>query len=186
MKQPSRRWWLSLAVAAVVLNVGCVERRMTIRSVPANALVVLDGQEIGFTPCSIPFDYYGTRQVKLVKDGYETRTINQTIATPWYEYIGLDFVSEVLIPWRIRDDRNYVYDLEPVMMVPNDQLLERAAHLRQEGRNPPADVLKRAGLPNTGTSVSSKEPLEPAKDSNESPVPAETAPPPKDLGPLPN
>jgi len=179
MKQSSRLALLSLAVGAVLFGTGCVERRMTIRSVPANALVMLDGQEIGFTPCSVPFDYYGTRQIKLVKDGYETRTINQTIASPWYEWPGIDFVSEVIIPWRIRDDRNYVYDMEPIMQVPNEQLLQRAEQLRQDGRNPPEDVLRRAGVPSPGASTSSKEPIETEKrDSNESPVPEETSPPP--------
>jgi hypothetical protein len=123
-----------------------VERRLTVRSVPANALVLLDGQEIGFTPCSVPFEYYGERQIRLVKDGFETRTINQTIASPWYQWLGVDFVSEVLLPWRIRDERNYVYTLEPAINVSNDELLDRAAGVRQEGRNPPANVLKRAGV----------------------------------------
>lgn len=125
---------------------GCVERRLTVRSVPANALVMLDGQEIGFTPCSVPFDYYGERQVRLIKDGYETRTINQTIAAPWYQWWGVDFISEVLIPWRIRDNRNYVYELEPAAVVSNEELISRAQEVRTQGQNPPANVLKRAGV----------------------------------------
>lgn len=136
-----------LAAALVLpLAAGCVERRMTIRSHPSGALVTLDGQEIGFAPVSVPFTYYGDRQIKLIKDGYETKTINQTVSTPWYEYPPLDFVAEVLIPWRIRDERNYLYTLEPQMMVSSDQLLERAARVREEGRNPPSEVLERAGV----------------------------------------
>lgn len=136
---------LLAAIAAVGLA-GCVERRMTVRTNPSNALVVLDGQEVGFSPVSVPFTYYGDRQIRLIKDGYETKTINQTIATPWYQYFPLDFVSEVLYPGRIRDERNYLYQLEPQTMVSNDQLLLRAAELREAGRNPPADVVRRAGL----------------------------------------
>lgn len=133
-----------LAVASLA---GCVERRMTIRSEPAGALVVLDGQEIGHTPVSVPFTYYGERQIKLIRDGYETKTINQTIATPWYQYFPLDFVSEVLVPARIRDERQYLYTLDPETMVPTDRLLERAEQVRQNGQNPPEEVLRRAKLP---------------------------------------
>ena len=126
---------------------GCVERRLTVRSVPSNALVVLDGQEIGHTPVSTSFTYYGDREIKLVKDGYETKTIKQTISTPWYQFVPIDFITEALWPFRIRDDRNYVYTLEPAMAVSDADLLQRAAVIREEGSNPPADVLQRAGVP---------------------------------------
>lgn len=138
------RWALAALVASV--SVGCVERRMTIRTEPPNALVVLDGQEIGHSPVSVPFTYYGERQIRLVKDGFETKTVNQTISTPWYEYFPIDFVSEVIVPWRIRDERQYTYALDPAAMVSTDQLMRRAAQLRVEGQNVPPQVLRRAGL----------------------------------------
>ena len=140
-----RGFAIALALGGLALT-GCVERRMTVRSVPSNALVVLDGQEIGHTPVSTSFTYYGDRQIKLIKDGYETKTINQRISTPWSQFIPLDFISEVLVPLRIRDDRNYVYSLEPSIMVPTDELLERAEHLREAGKNPPPEALRRAGM----------------------------------------
>lgn len=136
-------WWFALLPVCIA---GCVERRMTIRTDPPNALVVLDGQEIGHTPVSTAFTYYGERQIKLIKDGYETKTINQTISSPWYQFFPLDFVSEVIVPWRIRDERNYLYSLEPCTVVPNDQLLQRAEQVRADGKNPPAEVLERAGI----------------------------------------
>jgi hypothetical protein len=154
-------WAKVVLLAGVALSVGCVERRLTVRSVPANALVILDGQEIGFTPCSVPFDYYGDRQIKLIKDGYETRTINQTIAAPWYQWLGLDFVSEVLVPWRIRDDRNYVFEMEATQMVSSDELLQRAEVVRAEGRTPPERVLQRAGVANRRSRQEAPEPLTP-------------------------
>jgi hypothetical protein len=152
-----RRAFLSLA-CFVLLCSGCVERRLTVRSEPSNALVVLDGQEIGHTPVSTSFTYYGDREIKLIKDGYETKTIKQTISTPWYQYLGLDFVSEVLIPWRIRDERNYLYTLEPVLAVSDADLIQRANMVREEGQNPPPEVLRRAGLPETSGAVVSPVP----------------------------
>lgn len=131
---------------ALVVATGCVERRLTIRSSPSNALVLLDGQEIGHTPCSVSFDYYGDRQVRLMKDGFETRTVNQKIAAPWYQWPGIDFVTEVLCPWRIRDDREYVYNLDPSLVVGTDELLDRASDVRARGQSPPPEVLRRAGV----------------------------------------
>ena len=138
-----------LLITVAFTAAGCVERRMTIRSNPSNALVILDGQEIGFTPVSVPFHYYGVRQIKLVKDGYETKIINQHITAPWYQKPGIDFVSEVLIPWRIRDERDYglsenEYKLEPKMLVSQDQLLQRAQEVRTAAHNPPPRALQRA------------------------------------------
>jgi hypothetical protein len=140
---------LVLSAVLMLSGVGCVERRMTIRSNPSNALVILDGQEIGFTPVSVPFHYYGVRQIKLVKDGYETKIINQHVTPPWYQRYGVDFVSEVLIPWRIRDERDYglsenEYTLQPKVMVPQDQLLQRAEEVRMAAHNPPPRALQRA------------------------------------------
>lgn len=136
----------TLLLLALLGLTGCVERRMTIHSEPQNALVVLDGQEIGHTPVSVNFNYYGERQIKLIKDGYETQTINQTISTPWYQIPPLDFVSEVLVPLRIHDHRPFLYHLQPSVNVPNDQLLQRAEEVRDRGRNVPPDVARRAGV----------------------------------------
>jgi hypothetical protein len=115
---------------------GCVERRLMIRSNPPGALVRVDGYEIGTTPVATSFIYYGTREIQLVKDGYETLTVKQPIPAPWYEYTPIDFVSENLIPGEIRDERALDYQLVPQRIVPTEQLLNRADELRRGGRTP--------------------------------------------------
>jgi hypothetical protein len=111
---------------------GCVERRMTIRSNPPGALVYVDDYEnpVGMTPVSTNFTYYGTRKIRLVKDGYETLTVMQPIRPPWYEITPLDFVAENFVPGEIRDQRVLDYQLTPQMVVPADQLRARAEQLR--------------------------------------------------------
>lgn len=47
--------------------ISCVERRIDIQSTPSDAEVYLDGEYQGKTPISIPFDFYGTREVRLRK-----------------------------------------------------------------------------------------------------------------------
>jgi hypothetical protein len=169
----------------LLLFSGCVERRMTLRSNPPGALVYIDDYDnpIGMTPCSTDFTYYGTRKIRLVKDGYETLTVMQPLPTPWYEITPLDFVSENIVPGEIRDQRVLDYQLTPQMVVPTDQLRARAEQLRAGahaaagvppsalGTAPPAAAPGAA--PRVGVPPSSGESI-----PTPTPVPAPLIPPP--------
>ena len=123
---------VALALSAMLLPAGCVRRRLAVRSNPPGALVFVDNQQIGTTPCSVDFTYYGTREIRLVKPGFETLTVNQPIPMPWYQIPPLDFVSENVMPNKIQDHRTVSFDLAPQLIVPTEQLLDRANQLRQE------------------------------------------------------
>jgi hypothetical protein len=132
MLSASKTWaWLLVAAVVVASQLGCVRRRMTIRSNPPGALVYVDNYEIGVTPCSTDFIYYGTREIKLVKDGYETLKVTERIWPPWYEYPVLEFISENMVPAEIRDERLLAYNMQPQYIVPTDQLMGRAEGLRR-------------------------------------------------------
>jgi len=130
MTCPANQRIMLLAVAVVALGGGCVQRRMTIRSSPPGAAVYVDDYQIGTTPVSHDFVYYGTRKIRLVKDGYETLTVRQPIPAPWYEYFPLDFVSENLIPWEIRDERVIDLPLAPAAAVAAEEVVARAEQVR--------------------------------------------------------
>jgi hypothetical protein len=135
--RPRRRGLaLLLAIALCTCPMGCVQRRLTIRSNPPGALVYVDDYQIGTTPCSTDFIYYGTRKIRLVLSGYETLTVLQPIPTPWYEYVGLDFISENLVPGEIRDSRVVDFQLQPQVIVPTPQLLGRAENTRHAAPAP--------------------------------------------------
>jgi hypothetical protein len=121
---------LLLMVLLVCTATGCVRRRLTVRSVPAGATVYVDEQPIGETPVSTSFTYYGTRNIRLVKDNFETLSVKQTFNPPWYQYPVLDFVTENLWPWEIRDERVVDFPMIPQQIVPTERLLERAQELR--------------------------------------------------------
>ncbi len=125
------RWIVIAAFVSVALG-GCVQRRMMIRSNPPGALVYVDDYEIGTTPVSHNFTYYGTREIRLVKDGYETLTVKQPIPAPWFQVPPLDFVTDNLLPAEIRDERAVTYNLSPQVIVPTDSLMARADSLRQD------------------------------------------------------
>ena len=129
--RPFRCAILVAFAAAMLAQSGCVRRRLTVHSNPPGALVYVDNQQIGTTPCSVDFIYYGTREIRLVKPGYDTLTINQPIPTPWYQFPPLDFVSENLVPYKIRDNRTVTYNLAPQMMIPTEELIQRGEQLRQ-------------------------------------------------------
>jgi len=121
--------WACVA-ASLAVNAGCVRRRLTIRTNPPGAQVFVDDQEIGVTPCSASFIYYGTRKITVMKDGYKTETLFQKVNAPWYEIPPLDFVSENLVPRELRDERIVDVQLAPEEVVPQQQLINRAQALR--------------------------------------------------------
>ena len=113
-------------------SAGCVERRLTVRTDPPGARVFIDDYEIGTSPCSTHFTYYGTRKIRLVKDGFKTKTIYQPLPPPWYQIPPIDFFAENLIPGTFRDHRTVRYELEPEIVTPAEELLRRAEGVRSQ------------------------------------------------------
>lgn len=156
---------IALLAALVTLQSGCVQRRMTIRSNPPGALVYVDGYEIGTTPVSVNFIYYGKRNIRLVKDGYETLSVDQRFWPPWYQVFPIDFVTENLLPWEMRDERALAYQLVPQRIEPADQVLARAEQLRRARQAEVAGIAPVAwwsdGLLGTGPATGGVPPLVP-------------------------
>jgi hypothetical protein len=123
--------WLLLAAACCS---GCMYRRLTLRTDPPGALVMIDGREAGFTPFTTDFVYYGTREITLVKDGYETLTVMQPVPPPWYQVFPLDFVSDNFLPFKVTNRHEYLYALEPQKVPEIPVLLDRANHLRSDAQ----------------------------------------------------
>jgi hypothetical protein len=120
-----------LIAATLASLMGCVRRRMTIRSNPPGAQVYVDNYEIGTTPCSTDFVYYGTRDIRIVKDGFETLQTKHAFHRPWYQYPGVEFVAENFVPGEIRDEHALNFTLEPQLIVPTETLVSRAENLRR-------------------------------------------------------
>jgi PEGA domain len=176
--KPTLKHFLSHASAALLMTAfalpahGIVRRRLNVNSNPPGALVYVDNQQIGTTPCSVDFVYYGTREVRLIKPGFETLTVNQPIPTPWYEYIPLDFVSENLLAMKVRDNRTVTYNLSPQLIVPTPELINRADQLRQDALQFPGVPL--AAAPPT---VAAPGPVFAPSSTVAQPLPAMTPPP---------
>lgn len=142
MRRPRRyRPYLALLlVAACLATTGCVQRRLTVRSNPPGAMVYIDDYPIGPTPVSTAYVYYGTRKIRLEKPGFEILTVMHEFPPPVYNYPVVDFFSENVIPWEIRDERVVDYQLQPQVIEPTQRYLERADELRSATRASSSNV----------------------------------------------
>ncbi|MEX2671699.1 MAG: PEGA domain-containing protein [Phycisphaeraceae bacterium] len=110
---------------------GCVQRTLHITSEPAGALVHLNDEEVGRTPLSVPFIFYGKYDVRLAIDDHEPLWTTARARAPWWEYPGPDLVAE-LIPGA-RSNIRWHFALTPAPPaeeVDEDSLLERARDQR--------------------------------------------------------
>ena len=130
----SKRLCLALLALATLTPVGCVSRRLMVQSNPPGAMVLVEGKEAGYTPTGIDFTYYGTRELTLIKDGYETKTQLVPVRAPWYQWPVIEFFSDNLLLGRVTDRRDVQFELEPKRMVPNQELLNRGQSLRNEAQ----------------------------------------------------
>jgi len=127
-------WLTALVLFVLFSQIGCVSRRLMVQSNPHGAMVWAEGREIGYTPTAVDFTYYGTRELTFIKDGYETTTRMVPVRAPWYQWFGVDFFTENLMPFRVTDRQSVNVDLQPRLMVPNQELLNRGQELRGEAQ----------------------------------------------------
>ena len=133
-RTPGRRIALILALAGLSASTGCVKRRYTIRTNPPGALVIVNGQEMGPSPISADYTFYGDREITLIKDGFQTQTIIQPMRAPWWDNLVTEFFTENLIPYTFRDERAFDYQLAPVTPVDTAELVNRGQALRAQAQ----------------------------------------------------
>ena len=132
--------WRAVAVAVVgmvaAVLAGCtgqVVRTITVESEPAGALVWLNDNEVGRTPVTAQFTWYGVYRVRVEKAGYETYTTFERVAAPWFEWIGPDLFFETVVPGVHRDPHRFgPYVLAKAKPEDAEALLRRATEFRKE------------------------------------------------------
>lgn len=128
------KYLLILSIMLLALT-GCMRRRMTINSNPPGAMVYIDDYEIGTTPVSTNFTYYGTRNIRLEMDRYKTLNVKQPVPAPWYQWPGVDFFADNLSPCEINDHRTLNFNLTPQTIEQNEDIIRRGEELK--GYQPP-------------------------------------------------
>ncbi len=115
---------------AMIFLAGCVERRLTINTEPQGARVILNDQEIGVSPVTVSFNWYGDYWVRLSKDGYEALDTHRRLKAPLHDYFPFDFVAEALYPGRIVDAYEWTFALALKVYPTREQLVEDGESLR--------------------------------------------------------
>ena len=107
----SRTVCLLLSAYCLLLS-GCIRRNLTIRSEPPGATLYVNDKLLGTTPHSYDFTWYGGYRILIKKEGFEQLDARTELKAPWYLWIPLDLVME-LLPVPIRDTRELAYQLQP-------------------------------------------------------------------------
>ena len=126
---------LAAAVLLVVLLTGCVERRLTIVTEPSAAVVWLNDEEIGVTPVTVNFNWYGDYNIRLEKPGYEILNTHKLLERPTHDRFPLDFFAEVLWPGTIEDFYTWTFQMDPFQQASAEELIEQANEMRDQANN---------------------------------------------------
>lgn len=117
-------------ITAVILS-GCVERKLTINTEPQGAMVVLNDEEIGNSPVTVSFEWYGDYNVRVSKKGFETLKTHRKLKGPWYDGFPFDLLT-LLNPERTVDEYEWTFELEPKKEVSREELIENAEELKKQ------------------------------------------------------
>lgn len=124
-----RKHSLFVLCVAIVIFAGCVERRLTINTQPQGALVVLNDEEIGTSPVTVPFNWYGDYNVRISKEGYQTLNTHRPLKAPWHYNFPFDFFA-MLNPKRTVDSYEWTFDLAPPQQPTREELIQNAEKLK--------------------------------------------------------
>ena len=118
-------------LSASLTLTGCVERKLTINTEPAGALVSLNDEEIGTSPVTVEFNWYGDYKVRISKQGYETLNTHRKLKGPLYDVFPIDFFAEILWPGRIVDEYEWSFSLVPYQPPQRESLLNAAQEMKK-------------------------------------------------------
>jgi hypothetical protein len=130
---------LLLTLTASLAVTGCygqVQRTITIDSEPRGALCWLNDSEVGRTPVTVPFTWYGTYGVRLESPGYEAMETTAKVGAPAFQWIGADLFFETVIPGVHTDAHEFRYALKKAEPTDTISLRERAETLRRDAATP--------------------------------------------------
>lgn len=150
---------LGVVAATALAGGGCVERKITIGSNPSGALVYVNDVEMGRTPVTFPFTWYGDYDIRL---RYETNSgtpespvvqqyylhTNKRASAPVYQWMGIDLFAEIL-PIEFKDEKVWAFNVLEVKPVSDTDLIAHAKEL-QARLDAPTGFEKKSRVVKTG------------------------------------
>ena len=122
----------AVCLAAAVTLIGCVERKLTINTEPQGALVTLNDEEIGQSPVTVSFNWYGDYNVIISKEAFETLKTHRQLKGPWYDAFPFDFFAQLLWPERIVNSYEWTFELTEKRYKSRDELIGDAQKLKKQ------------------------------------------------------
>lgn len=115
---------------SICFCIGCVERKLTIITTPSDALVALNDEEIGFSPVTVGFEWYGDYSVRITKDGYQTLNTHKNLKRPLRDVAPFDLLDDM---FRTRTDAyTWTFELEPYQEPDKDVLIKDAIEMQKQ------------------------------------------------------
>lgn len=123
---------IALTVLCVLfcLCAGCVQRKLTIVTEPAGALVLLNDEEIGISPVTVGFEWYGDYTVRISKDGFQTINTHQNLKRPLDDFVGIDLIADICTTKT--HEYTWTFKLDPYQQIEKDELIKSALSLQKE------------------------------------------------------
>lgn len=123
---------LTVSLIVSLLLDGCVERKLTINTEPQGALVILNDEEIGESPVTVNFNWYGDYWVRIRKEGYQTLDTHRELKGPWYDDFPFDFFAQIISPKRIVDSYEWTFELARQEQPTREELIRNAEELKRQ------------------------------------------------------
>jgi hypothetical protein len=122
---------LNICLIISLLLAGCVQRKLTVNTEPQGALVILNDEEIGVSPVTVSFEWYGDYRVRIQKEGYETLKTHRELDAPWYDGFPFDFFT-MLNPKRTVDSYEWTFTLAPQKQPSREELIQNAEEMKKQ------------------------------------------------------
>ncbi|HUT45814.1 MAG TPA: PEGA domain-containing protein [Sedimentisphaerales bacterium] len=132
MKKQNSSAMIIVILIALTTLAGCVERELTINTKPQGAVVALNDEEIGESPVTVNFNWYGDYYVRISKEGYETLNTHRDLKGPWYDHFLFDFFAQIVNPNRIVDSYEWTFEISPKQQIGRDELIQNARELKKQ------------------------------------------------------
>lgn len=121
-----------LLLCGAALSGGCLDQKLTVTSEPEGALVIISDKEVGRTPVTTDFTWYGDYEIiiRYPEEGYETINTHADISPKWWGYPPLDLFASIA-PWTVHDKRYLHYKLKKLELPNDETLIKRAEQMGQ-------------------------------------------------------
>ncbi len=124
--QKNRKFTITFFLPLLILVFsGCTQRELTIKTVPEGAYVELNDEQVGASPVTVGFNWYGIYRVRLQKEGFKTLKMNKELARPASDYFPLDIFRSILEPGAV-DRYEWTFELEEYSTGKREDLITRA------------------------------------------------------------